>query len=97
MGRSVLCSAPVVVASHAAYGPSSFVVRAFVDLYRVGPGPLLGNQFLLLNFVVFFVFGLEVALEGAKSPRGEASLRAWPGFVAKLICEAVDGVHISEL
>ena len=97
MGCSVFRSVPVVVASHAAYNPPSFVVRPFIDFYCVRPRPLLGGQFLLLGFVICLVFGLEVTLEGPESACGEACLGTRPCFVAVLSRETVDGVYIPEL
>ena len=97
MGCSVFCSVPVVVASHAAHSPPSFVVRTFVDFYCVCPRPFLGDQFLLLDFVICLVFSLEVTLEGAESACGEACLGTRSCFVAVLPRETVDGVYIPEL
>ena len=97
MGCSVFCSVPVVVASHAAYSPPPFVVRTFVDFYCVCPRPFLGDQFLLLDFVICLVFSLEVTLEGAESACGEACLGTGPCFVTVLSRETVDGVYIPEL
>ena len=94
---SVLRSVPVVVASHAAYGPPSFVFRTFVDFYCMGPGSFLGDQLFLLDFVVCLVFGLQAALEGAESADCETGLGAGSCFVTVLACEAVDRVHVPEL
>ena len=61
------------------------------------PRPFLSDQFLLLDFVICLVFGLEVTLEGAKSARGDARLGTGPCFVTELACETIDRVDVSEL
>ena len=94
MGCSVLGSVPVIVASHAAYGPPSFMFSAFVDFHCMGPGSLLGDQLFPLDFIVGLVFGLQVALEGTESADCEAGLGARSCFVAVLACKTVDRVHV---
>ena len=94
MGCSIFGSVPVIVASHAAYGPPSFVFWAFVDFHCMGPGSLLGDQLLPLDFIVSLVFGLQFALEGTESADCEAGLRARSCFVAVLACKTVDRVHV---
>ena len=97
MGCSVLGSVPVIVASHAAYGPPSFMFWAFVDFHCMGPGSLLGDQLFPLDFIVGLVFGLQVALEGAEPADRETGLGARSCFVAVLASEAVDRVHVPEV